>query len=453
MCSKGSVVVVVRSGILRHTLPVAILERPATINQDLRCLDCGDANVNEWLAIALRAFSREILERNREGTTVQSVKSETLREFALPLPPLAEQKRIVAKLEELLRRLGAARERLARLPALLKRFRQSVLAAACSGQLTDEWRNATSEYESPSLLLGRMLTQRRAAWQEFPANRGRSYREPQTPAVSKPDHLPDEWAWITIDQAAWHITKGSSPAWQGFDYIDDGVPFVRSQNIRWGKVDLTDLAHLGQEFNDKHPGSVIRAGDVLLNLVGASVGRAALATKTIHGANLNQAVAIIRLATNGLNNKFLMYYLLSPWGQSYITDTKADVARANFNLDDVRPTYVPLPSQEEQLEIVRRVDALFALADKIEARVKAATARVEKITQAILAKAFRGELVPTEAELARQEGRDYEPATVLLERIRAERSDDDGAPKRATRRPASPDRQPKWRPPVNPGPA
>jgi type I restriction enzyme S subunit len=81
-----------------------------------------------------------------------------------------------------------------------------------------------------------------------------------------------------------------------------------------------------------------------------------------------------------------------------------------------------LPPRSEQEEIVRRVDALFALADKIEARVKSATARVEKSTQAILAKAFRGELVPTEAELARQEGRDYEPASVLLERIRMERT-------------------------------
>jgi len=98
---------------------------------------------------------------------------------------------------------------------------------------------------------------------------------------------------------------------------------------------------------------------------------------------------------------------------------------------------VALPPLAEQHEIVRRVDALFALADKIEARVTAATARVEKITQAILAKAFRGELVPTEAELARVEGRDYEPASVLLERIRAERgdgSDESGAKSRRVSR-------------------
>jgi len=94
-----------------------------------------------------------------------------------------------------------------------------------------------------------------------------------------------------------------------------------------------------------------------------------------------------------------------------------------------------LPPRPEQHEIVRRVDALFKLADAIEARVAAATARADKITQAILAKAFRGELVPTEAELARQEGRDYEPASALLARIRAERTASEAAPKPARRTP------------------
>jgi type I restriction enzyme S subunit len=93
----------------------------------------------------------------------------------------------------------------------------------------------------------------------------------------------------------------------------------------------------------------------------------------------------------------------------------------NINSDEVKALNIAIPPLAEQTEIVRRVDALFVLADKIEARAAAATARVEKITQAILAKAFRGELVPTEAELARQESRSYEPASTLLARIRGER--------------------------------
>jgi type I restriction enzyme S subunit len=94
----------------------------------------------------------------------------------------------------------------------------------------------------------------------------------------------------------------------------------------------------------------------------------------------------------------------------------------------------PYPPPEEQQEIVRRVEALFKLVDAIEQRVATAPARADKLTQAILAKAFRGELVPTDAELARREGRDYEPASALLERIRAERADSSGSAKRPAAR-------------------
>jgi type I restriction enzyme S subunit len=103
-------------------------------------------------------------------------------------------------------------------------------------------------------------------------------------------------------------------------------------------------------------------------------------------------------------------------------NAKHAVNQSSINQRDVMDVSVPVPHLPEQHEIVRRVEALFKLADTIEARVAAATARADKITQAILAKAFRGELVPTEAELARQEGRDYEPASALLARIRGARA-------------------------------
>jgi type I restriction enzyme, S subunit len=96
----------------------------------------------------------------------------------------------------------------------------------------------------------------------------------------------------------------------------------------------------------------------------------------------------------------------------------ASGGQPNINLETLNTYHFPLPPFEEQKEIVSRVDALFKLADRIEKRVTAATVRAEKLTQAIRAKAFLGELVPTDAELARREGRSYEPASVLLARIK-----------------------------------
>jgi type I restriction enzyme S subunit len=137
-----------------------------------------------------------------------------------------------------------------------------------------------------------------------------------------------------------------------------------------------------------------------------------------------------------LNDRKYARYVEYLFGAPFVLKTIMDAAKSSAGHQRVSQgaitnQLVSLPPRAEQQEIVRRVDALFALADKIEVRVKSATARVEKITQAILAKAFRGELVPTEAELAREEGRDYEPASALLDRIRAERGGaSNGTPRR-----------------------
>jgi len=120
-------------------------------------------------------------------------------------------------------------------------------------------------------------------------------------------------------------------------------------------------------------------------------------------------------------------------GRGQYLDLMYGEGRPHLSLDHLRNTAVALPSLPEQHEIVHRVDAMFKLADAIEARVAAASARADKLTQAILAKAFRGELVPTEAELARQESRDYEPASALLARIRATRAGNDKKPTRHSR--------------------
>jgi type I restriction enzyme S subunit len=116
-----------------------------------------------------------------------------------------------------------------------------------------------------------------------------------------------------------------------------------------------------------------------------------------------------------------MHILNSPFINARVRDLTGGSASPHLNVGEIKRFPVPLLPVEEQHEIVRRVEALFKLASAIENRVEAATNRADKLTQAILAKAFRGELVPTEAELARKEGRTYEPASELLARIRAER--------------------------------
>jgi len=372
----------------------------------------------QFLMYALRTLDLAALDTS---TAIPGLNRNDVYMQKIPLPPLNEQKRIVAKVEELLTRVNATKERLAKVSLILKRFRQAVLAAACSGRLTADWRENNQKDSAEDLILKTLNRLRSQLEINGKVSLRTRYKEPIEPAYQIEFEIPDTWCLATVDQLTLLVTKGSSPKWQGFEYTEGGLPFVRSQNVLWGNLDLSDVAYLPVVFNESHKNSIIRQGDILLNLVGASVGRSSIATEAIEGANCNQAVAIIRLVPDGILNKFLMYFFLSPYAQEHIHESKADVARANFNLDDIRPMVVPVPPLTEQHEIVRRVEAMFKLADAVEKRVAAATVRANKLTQAILAKAFRGELVPTEAELARREGRSYESASDLLARIKSDK--------------------------------
>jgi type I restriction enzyme S subunit len=384
LCRKGSVVVVVRSGILKHTLPVALLEREAAINQDLKAFDSGDEQLNSWLALAWRATARELLANNREGTTVQSVKLQTLQEFELPIPPSGEQVKILAKVENLSDKIETCRERLTKIPFLLKRFRQSVRAAACSGRLTADWRE-----ENPSKM---------------------SSTNERSEANSDDLDLPSSWTTTSLQPLLQKDRGISYGVLKPGPHVKGGVRLVKSSQVQLGKVDLTEDYRISAQLDIEYTRTKLLGGEVLLNVVG-SVGRAAIAPMELAGANVSRAIAVVPVAEN--YSRWIVLCFLSPALQQLMSERTGGTAQPVLNLGEVQKMTFPLPPLAERQEIVRRVEALFALADQIEARYAKAKAHVEKLTQSILAKAFRGELVP-------QDPND-EPASVLLERIRANR--------------------------------
>ena len=195
-----------------------------------------------------------------------------------------------------------------------------------------------------------------------------------------------------IGEVAELVTKGSSPNWQGFAYADTGVVFVRSQNVGWGNLDLSDVAHLPPAFNEKERKSVLRTGDVLLNIVGASIGRVAVVTPEIEGGNVNQAVAVIRLNKERMLPKYLMLNLLSPGTQAAIHAEKVEVARANVSLSDIKDFSILFPSLAEQGTIVAEVERRLSVIDELEATVKANLTRADRLRQSILQDAFSGKL-------------------------------------------------------------
>lgn len=166
--------------------------------------------------------------------------------------------------------------------------------------------------------------------------------------------VPESWEITKLVNLTHLITKGSSPKWQGFNYCQDGILFVRSQNIGWGVIE-NDFEYLPKEFNQIQKRSILRANDVLINLVGASIGRVAIAPEKFEGANSNQAVALVRLKGNKLNEKFLMYFLLTEVGQSIIKSNEKAIARANISLNDIANFKIPIAPLDEQLTIVNNI--------------------------------------------------------------------------------------------------
>ena len=327
----------------------------ARVNQHvciIRLIEVEQRFIQAFLAAP--EMQRFVLEENY-GLTRQALTKGMIEDIAVPLPPLAEQRRIVAKLDALTARLARAQAELDRVLVLAERLRSAALEAAFS-----------------------------------------------TLAPTR-----------SMSEVSSRITKGSSPRWQGYDYQSEGVLFVRSQNVRWGKLALDDQAFLPPSFNQKARNSVIHEGDVLLNIVGASIGRAAVASSEVAGGNCNQAVCIIR-PNEPADAKYLMFYLISPLAQAAITEGAVDVARANFSLAQAKSLNLPWPDDGGRRVTVEKIEQAFARADRLEAEATRARELLDRLESAVLAKAFRGELVP-------QDPTD-EPAQTLLDRIRTERA-------------------------------
>jgi restriction endonuclease S subunit len=354
------------------------------------------------------------------GSTRRTLTLAAIKTVEIPIPPLAEQKRIVEKVEQLLAHVNAARERLARVPVILKRFRQAVLAAACSGQLTADWRDGKAHNLVPvSNALDRVLAERRRSL-------GKKYEEPAPPDNNELGELPELWCWASVEQLASSLPRSiqSGPFGSHLhhsEFQDTGVLAIGIDNVLEGQFSLGKQHRISEAKFESLRKFSARPRDVLITVM-ATVGRCCVVPEDIEHSIITKHVYRITGDPNLIEPLYLMSALRgSPTVIAQIQSQIRGQTRPGINGQILKRTTIPVPPMAEQQEIVRRVNALFVLADAIEKRVAAAATRAEKLTQAILAKAFRGELVPTEAELARREGRSYEPASALLDRIREER--------------------------------
>lgn len=345
------------------------------------------------------------------GGSLTRARPKLVMQYEIPLPPLAEQRRIVAKLDALMAQLDSSRERLERVPALLKRFRQAVLAAAVSGRLTEAWRAQQPEGgETAADLLARIRAERRTQWEaKQQAKRGnqlslsdawkQKYEEPAEPDTEDLPELPEGWQWASFDTIAAVKSNLVAPS------LYPDLPLVAPDNIEkeTGRLLGFPTVFESAAISPKHyfyPGQIVysKIRPYLSKLVIVDFeGLCSADMYPIEGA---------------IDTVYLFRYMLSSSFLAFVSGSGSRSVLPKINQEELGVIPVPVPPLAEQHEIVRQVNHYFELADALEARLEQATALVEQLPQALLAKAFRGELV--------LQASTDEPAAALLARLRAD---------------------------------
>jgi type I restriction enzyme S subunit len=320
----------------------------------------------------------------------------------LPLPPLAEQQRIVAKVDELMRLLDNLE-----VLQVNQRQTQTRLRSAALGSLTfaeraaevvTAWSRVAENFE--------VLFDRPESVGELRSHildlaiRGalNGPRDDLAPCPrGAPFALPRGWRWARLGELCERITKGSSPRWQGIRYVTphDGILFVTSENVGSGRLLLDRPKYVERRFNEIEPRSVLRRGDLLMNIVGASIGRVAIFDRN-DIANVNQAVCIIRLTEEAVVPSFILLFLNSPTCIACMFDKQVDNARANLSMGNIGKFLIPLPPAEEQRRIVAKVEQLMKLCDDLEAKLRQAEETAGQLLQAVMAEMATSSPVLTE---------------------------------------------------------
>jgi type I restriction enzyme S subunit len=319
-----------------------------------------DKNIsNEYTFYFLRSQTgQEQIMAGFHGGAQGGINSAFVDNIYFPLPPFNEQKRIVEKLEAILPKVRQSRERLEKILIILKKFRQSVLAAACSGRLTEEWRKGKGLPEWEDRTLSAVCK-----------------------SIFDGDHMPPPRS-------------------------KKGIPFLVISNVNTGKLSFENTRFVPLEyFKNISETRKPEKGDILYTITGSFGIPVYIDTDREFCFQRHMAL----LKPDDINGKYIYYIMQTTLVYMKATEIATGIAQLTVPIKGLRELSIPFAPLSEQQEIVRRVETLFALADSLEKKYQSAISRINKIEQAVLAKAFRGELAEADP--------DDEPAGELLERI------------------------------------
>ena len=402
---------------------VAIAAQPMATNQGFKSFVPPIGIESSFLYYYLLR-ANEMLQALGVGTTFKEISAAKAATIPLVLAPLPEQHRIVAEIEKHFTRLDASVAALKRAQANLKRYRASLLKTACEGRLVpteaELARSEDRDYEPADRLLERILAERRAHWESQPKHRGK-YKEPAPPDTSDLPEVPRGWVWVRLDQLLCSLEGGtaftatSSPS---------SRKVLRSSAVRHGSVDLEDYRYLPEDASQASD-PYITIGDVLFTRLSGSldyVGNCAV-VGALNGQTREFPDRIFRgRCVSIVCPQFIQFcFEDNTLRQPLEAKAKSTAGHQRISLSDLREFCMPLPPLAEQHRIVAEVERQMFVIQQAEAAVDASLKGSDRLRQSILKQAFSGQLVP-------QDPND-EPASVLLERIRAEREASQATPK------------------------
>lgn len=406
---------------------VPTLPNPAVTAVDVHIFRSGSSGAsNSYLAYALNSIKvRQAIDLLSSGTTRKRITGKKLQAIKLPIAPLAEQKRIVDKIDALFAQIDAGEKALAEARAGIARYKKSILKAAVTGALTADWREAhRDELEPADVLLARILKERREHWERDQIEKAnakgkpltgeawkKKYKEPVAPETDGLPELPEGWVWASVDQLSAFVTSGSR-GWAKY-YSDSGALFVRVGNFERTSIELnlTDRQHVSPPEGAEGARTRLQPADLLMTIT-ADVGMVAVSPTDVGEAYINQHVSLIRMVDPQLA-RFVAQMCTAPSLQKRVLETGRGATKDGLTLDDVKGFPIPIAPISEQPIVQSRVAMELDRSAAVDAELEAQQQRSKALRQAVLKAAFEGRLVP-------QDPND-EPASLLLERIRAER--------------------------------
>lgn len=364
----------------------------AIVTNDFWYFEINDEIISKELFLELTATSwfDEICKKGSDGTT-QRIRLQKDKFFNQPilLPGMEEQKELLTKLHLFKEKQGKLSGEIKSQKSLLSQLKQSILQEAIQGKLTEEWRTNRQDQgikvEPASELLRRIKAEKAKLIKEKKIKKEKPL--PLITEAEKPFELPEGWEWCRLGDLCSKTGSGSTPSGGKTVYLNEGIKFIRSQNVYDDGLRLDDVAFISAQIHKKMNGTVVQSEDLLLNITGGSIGRCCIVPKDFDEGNINQHVAIIRSMNSGLG-LFLHKIICSPYFQDQIIKAQTGAGREGLPKNKMDNILIGLPNEDEQKAIVEKVESLMEKCRELEEEIKQSEEHAQMLMQAVLKEAF-----------------------------------------------------------------